>query len=114
MQVKLGGKEYEIRYPFMACREIERASGRSITSFAYEAMDRAAKGDVSFSDITLLVWGGILHARRNLTLDQVAFQLEEAAEELPLLNVFVSCVNELRDSLNVKLRYEEPEGAEKN
>ena len=62
MQIKLGDREYEIKYPFAACREMERASGRSITTFASETIVRASSGDVSFDDITLLVWGGILHS----------------------------------------------------
>ncbi|MCC8185009.1 hypothetical protein [Cloacibacillus porcorum] len=114
MQIKLGDREYEIKYPFAACREMERASGRSITTFASETIARASSGEVSFDDITLLVWGGILHSRRNITLDQVAIQLEGAAENAPLLNIFIDCAEELRKSLDAKLKFEEPEDKEKN
>ncbi|MEG1603786.1 MAG: hypothetical protein RRY12_11940 [Cloacibacillus sp.] len=114
MQIKLGDREYEVKYPFAACREIERASGRSITTFAFETINRATSGDVSFDDITLLVWGGILHVRRNISLDQVAIQLEGLADDKPLLNVFVDCAAELRKSLDAKLKFEEPTAEEKN
>ena len=114
MQIKLGDKQYEIKYPFAACREIERAAGRSITTFTSEILNHASNGDVSFSDITILVWGGILHARRNITLDQIAVQLEGAAEDMPLLNILIECAKELQGSLQGKLKLEDPEGKESN
>lgn len=112
MQIKLGDKEYEVKYPFAACREMEKAAGRSVTVFASDIFTRAANGDISFDDITLLVWGGILHARRNITPEQIAVQLEELAAETPLLNVVFECGAELQSSLQGKLKFEDPAAKE--
>lgn len=112
MQIKLSGKEYDIKYPFLACREIEKVAGSCITRFISDISSSASDGDVSFNDIVILVWGGILHARRGISIEQVALWLENA--EPSLSKILVGCVEELQTSINAKLQFEEAEDDSKN
>jgi len=114
LEVKLGDKTYEIRYPFFACREIEKASGKSVTMFALEMSDKAEAGDISFDSLAILVWAGILHMRRNMTLDQVAVQLDDACEGHNFVDIMAGCAEALLQSIKSKFPVKEEAEDEKD
>ena len=70
-EVDLGGRTVEVHYGAKAMRAIERECGCSWIKLA----DKAANDELLLQDIVVIVWGGLLKARRGVTVEQVADML---------------------------------------
>lgn len=70
--IKLGGKERVLRYPLRSCKRIDEVSGRDRSVIQGAIWDE----DVSPSVLSLLLWGGLIHAEPELTIEQVEDMVE--------------------------------------
>ncbi len=111
MNVKLNGKDYLIRYPLAACRALEKELDKSV----FQIFDEAASGAVSMNLIVGLLWAGILHANRAVTMDMVSMWLDGEAN---LMEIYRGCFPEFQEAVVSKLRVPSEEAerddAEKN
>lgn len=105
-EVDLGGRTLEIHYGAKAIRAIERGCGCSWIKLA----DKAANDELLLQDIVVIVWGGLLKARRGVTVEQVADMLGDNLRTV--LEVGNACLEELYHSMRREIA--PPEGAEED
>lgn len=114
MLIRLAGEEYEVRYPFWACKRLEDSMpGRTISSFIRDNGLRAATGDISYSDIVSLLWAGILHNQKKQIpgKDKIAMLLDEP-DTTPIYEFLPEMFDELCRSVQSKVRVPEEENEE--
>ena len=73
--ITLGGKERRLRYDINAAAEMEELMGGK--SLLYVLGSPMAAG---FSAIRVLLWGGLKHADKGLTLQRVGLMMQEYME----------------------------------
>lgn len=72
--IELGGKERKLRYDNAAADMEELMGGKSLL---YVLSNPIAAG---FSAIRILLWGGLKHAEKGLTLQRVGLMMQEYLE----------------------------------
>ena len=73
--IELGGKERKLRYDINAAADMEELMGGK--SLLYVLSNPIAAG---FSAIRILLWGGLKHAEKGLTLQRVGLMTQEYLE----------------------------------
>ena len=73
--ITIGGKERNLRYDINAAAEMEELMGGK--SLLYVMSNPMAAG---FSAIRILLWGGLKHAEKGLTLQLVGLMMQEYME----------------------------------
>lgn len=73
--INIGGKERRLRYDINAAADIEEVMGGK--SLPYVLANPMAAG---FSAIRTLLWGGLKHAEKGLTLQRVGVMMQEYME----------------------------------
>ena len=71
----IGGKERKLRYDINAAADMEELMGGK--SLLYVLSNPMAAG---FSAIRILLWGGLKHAEKGLTLQRVGLMMQEYME----------------------------------
>lgn len=74
--ITLGGKERKLRYDINAAADMEELMGGK--SLLYVLGNPMSAG---FSAIRVLLWGGLKHAEKGLTLQRVGLMMQEYMEE---------------------------------
>ncbi|RMD51891.1 hypothetical protein D6827_01185 [Candidatus Parcubacteria bacterium] len=74
VKLKLGDKEYELRFTLGALRKLEKETGKN-------AFDGSALANPSASDITALIWAGLRNCE--LSIDEVGDLID--IKDLPVL-----------------------------
>ena len=74
--ITLGGKERKLRYDINAAADMEELMGGK--SLLYVLGNPMSAG---FSAIRVLLWGGLKHAEKGLTLQRVGLLMQEYMEE---------------------------------
>lgn len=109
MHIALNGKDYLIRYPLAACRSLERELDKSV----FEIHDDVVNGRVGINLMVALIWAGILHENRAITIDLVSLWLEDVKTPLPEL--YQACLVEFFQSIASRIGTKAAEAsAEKN
>ena len=73
--ITIGGKERKLRYDINAAADMEELMGGK--SLLYVMSNPMAAG---FSAIRILLWGGLKHAEKGLTLQRVGLMMQEYME----------------------------------
>ena len=73
--ITMGGKERRLRYDINAAADMEELMGGK--SLLYVLSNPMAAG---FSAIRILLWGGLKHAEKGLTLQRVGLMMQEYLE----------------------------------
>ena len=73
--IEIGGKERKLRYDINAAADMEELMGGK--SLLYVLSNPIAAG---FSAIRILLWGGLKHAEKGLTLQRVGLMMQEYLE----------------------------------
>ena len=73
--INIGGKERRLRYDINAAAEMEELMGGK--SLLYVMASPMAAG---FSAIRILLWGGLKHAEKGITLQRVGLMMQEYME----------------------------------
>ena len=73
--ISIGGKERRLRYDINAAAEMEELMGGK--SLLYVMSNPMAAG---FSAVRILLWGGLKHAEKGLTLQRVGLLMQEYME----------------------------------
>ena len=73
--ITMGGKECRLRYDINAAADMEELMGGK--SLLYVLSNPMAAG---FSAIRILLWGGLKHAEKGLTLQRVGLMMQEYLE----------------------------------
>ena len=73
--ITIGGKERRLRYDINAAADMEELMGGK--SLLYVLSNPMAAG---FSAIRILLWGGLKHAEKGLTLQRVGLMMQEYLE----------------------------------
>lgn len=73
--ITIGGKERRLRYDINAAADMEELMGGK--SLLYVMSNPMAAG---FSAIRVLLWGGLKHAEKGLTLQRVGLMMQEYME----------------------------------
>lgn len=73
--IEIGGKERRLRYDINAAAEMEELMGGK--SLLYVMGNPMAAG---FAAIRILLWGGLKHAEKGLTLQRVGMMMQEYME----------------------------------
>jgi len=73
--IAIGGKERKLRYDINAAADMEELMGGK--SLLYVLGNPMAAG---FSAIRVLLWGGLKHAEKGLTLQRVGLMMQEYLE----------------------------------
>ncbi len=73
--ITIGGKERKLRYDINAAADMEELMGGK--SLLYVMSQPMAAG---FSAIRVLLWGGLRHAEKGLTLQRVGMMMQEYME----------------------------------
>lgn len=97
MNVSLNGKDYLIQYPFAACRALERELGKS----TFEFFEDLSNGRVGIDGMVALIWAGILHANKAVTIDMVSLWLDDS--KTPVIELYQGCLAEYADAVQSKL-----------
>ena len=105
-EVDLGGRTVEVHYGAKAMRAIERECGCSWIKLA----DKAANDELLLQDIVVIVWGGLLKARRGVTVEQVADMLGDDLRTV--YTVGNACMEEMYHSMKREIAL--PDGAEED
>lgn len=105
MEIKLNGKEYAVRYPLNSVRALERALGKSFLQIGAEM----ESGNASLDTMIALIWAGVLHANRALTIDLVSLWLEDCHN---LAELAYGCGREFKESVLPRLMPAEADGKE--
>ena len=105
-EVDLGGRTVEVHYGAKAMWAIERECGCSWIKLA----DKAANDELLLQDIVVIVWGGLLKARRGVTVEQVADMLGDDLRTV--YTVGNACMEEMYHSMKREIAL--PDGAEED
>ena len=99
--ITLGGKEFTVRYPLNSIRALERETGKSV----FQIVDLTS---FSIDLMICVIWAGVLHASRLLTVAAVSQWLEDE-KDLPAL--FAKCYEVFGQSLSghIPVTGDEPE-----
>ncbi len=73
--ITIGGKERKLRYDINAAADMEELMGGK--SLLYVMSNPMAAG---FSALRILLWGGLKHAEKGLTLQRVGLMMQEYME----------------------------------
>lgn len=73
--ITIGGKERRLRYDINSAAEMEELMGGK--SLLYVMANPQAAG---FSAIRILLWGGLKHAEKGITLQRVGLMMQEYME----------------------------------
>ena len=91
MDIRLNNNTYAVRYPINSIRMLERQLGRSVFSI-FKSIET---GDVSFDLMVSIIWAGIVHNSRALTVDNVSLWLEDFTN---ITEIFAGCAKEFSES----------------
>ena len=74
-EIELAGKNRRIKFDYNALADLEKEAGAGIAKlFTDEA-------NIGFNTIRLLVWSGLKHEERGLTLNRAGLMIEQYIEE---------------------------------
>ncbi len=74
VEIEIGGKVKRLRYDFNALADIEEKAGVGIGSLFNSER-------IGFSTIRLLIWGGLKHEDRGLTLERAGMLVKQMIDE---------------------------------
>ncbi len=74
VEIEIDGKVKRLRYDFNALADIEERAGAGIGSLFNESR-------IGFSTIRLLIWGGLKHEDRGLTLERAGQLVKQMIDE---------------------------------
>lgn len=94
------GKEYKLRYTFNSLADIEQQAGKSITRL-FEAED------LGMNTIRLLLWGGLRHNDKGVTLDRVGMIIDSFLDEKRDLEELMDVIN---DAISKSKLFENTQG----
>lgn len=87
ISIELSGKEYQIKYNFNAICALEEKANKGI-------MELMSSTQVGFNSVRLLIWAGIKHTNKYLTLDNVGDLLNKYITEGNTLDTIMEKVSE--------------------
>lgn len=106
--VNLNGKGYTVAFPLLAIRALEREMKQSV----FQIFDSIADGIVGFDLMIAIIWAGILHNNRSLSIDTVSKWLDETDDLMP---IFQECLPVLQESVMSHIHAAQPkDDTEKN
>lgn len=110
--IELGGETHELKYPNSAVHKIDRKLGYSAMHLLEKAYETGAMAAFSMDDIATIIWGGMLHERPGLRVEQVVEQLPIKLREFgPYAEKVFSIVMEIYDlDGDVQVHSEEEDG----
>jgi hypothetical protein len=108
--IKIGGADREIKYPFEAVRRVSKELNQSVAEILSAGVDMS-----NIDTMIVLIWGGLLHNARKLTVEMVSAWLDDV-DNYP--EIVAICAQEYVDSVSKKLHLvpqeEEEDDEEKN
>lgn len=108
--IKIGGAERAIKYSFEAVRRISKELNMSVGEILSAGLDMS-----NVDTMIVLIWGGLLHSARKLTVEIVSTWLDEV-ESYP--EIVAVCAAEYVESVSKKLHLsvveDDEEDEEKN
>lgn len=90
-EIILGGKERRLKYDYNAICMAEERSGKTIIQLLNE-------NQMSFSAIRVLLFAGLLHQERNLTLDRVGVMMNEYLNKGKLEDLLLHIIQGIKNS----------------
>lgn len=112
--IEIEGTSYELKYPNRAVRQIDRKLGYSAMHLLEKASETGAMAAFSMDDIATIIWGGMLHGKPGLQLDQVVDMIPVRLDKFgPIAEQVFRIIMEvygLEGDVTVSPAEEEPEG----